>query len=157
VAVHWGGLHAIGGGAGDHDEKWDPQTREVADHSMAYLVAVALVDGDVTVDSFSEARISDPALRPLMQKIVVIDDPELTAEHAGELPRWPSRVELLLKDGRRLGRASGPPKGHPSTPWTITNWKPSSGAWPTAPCPANKAGSGSKPCGPSPAWTTSAP
>lgn len=116
VAVHWGGLHAIGGGAGDHDEKWDPQTREVADHSMAYLVAVALVDGDVTVDSFSEARISDPALRPLMQKIVVIDDPELTAEHAGELPRWPSRVELVLKDGRRLGRASGPPKGHPLNP-----------------------------------------
>lgn len=116
VSVHWGGWHAIGGGAGDHDEKWDPQTREVADHSMAYLVAAALVDGDLTVDSFNEERLADPALRPLMQKITVRDDPELTREHAGELPRWPSRVEFVLKDGRRLGRSSGPPKGHPLNP-----------------------------------------
>lgn len=116
VSVHWGGWHAIGGGAGDHDEKWDPQTREVADHSMAYLVAAALVDGDLNVDSFSEQRLADPALRPLMQKIVVRDDPELTREHAGELPRWPSRVEFVLSDGRRLGRSSGPPKGHPLNP-----------------------------------------
>ncbi|KAB2965783.1 MmgE/PrpD family protein [Zoogloea sp.] len=116
VSVHWGGWHAIGGGAGDHDEKWDPQTREVADHSMAYLVAAALVDGDLNVDSFSASRLADPALRPLMQKIVVRDDPELTREHAGELPRWPSRVEFVLKDGRRLGRSSGPPKGHPLNP-----------------------------------------
>lgn len=116
VSVHWGGWHAIGGGAGDHDEKWDPQTREVADHSMAYLVAAALVDGDLNVDSFNEERLADPALRPLMQKITVRDDPELTREHAGELPRWPSRVEFVLKDGRRLGRSSGPPKGHPLNP-----------------------------------------
>jgi len=116
VSVHWGGWHAIGGGAGDHDEKWDPRTREVADHSMAYLVAAALVDGDLNVDSFSDTRLTDPALRPLMQKIVVRDDPDLTREHAGELPRWPSRVEFVLKDGRRLGRRSGPPKGHPLNP-----------------------------------------
>lgn len=116
VSVHWGGWHAIGGGAGDRDQKWDPQTREVADHSMAYLVAAALVDGDLNVDSFNESRLADPALRPLMQKITVRDDPELTREHAGELPRWPSRVEFVLKDGRRLGRSSGPPKGHPLNP-----------------------------------------
>ena len=35
---------------------------------------------------------------------------------SGELPRWPSRVEFVLKDGRRLGRSSGPPKGHPLNP-----------------------------------------
>lgn len=116
VSLHWGGWHAIGGGAGDHDEKWNPVTRELADHSMAYLVAVALVDGELTVDSFAAARIADPALRPLMQKIVVREDPDLTREHAGELPRWPSRVELVLRDGRRLVRQSGPPKGHPLNP-----------------------------------------
>lgn len=116
VSLHWGGWHAIGGGAGDHDEKWNPVTRELADHSMAYVIAVALADGELTVDSFTEARIADPALRPLMQKIVVREDPELTREHAGELPRWPSHVEFLLRDGRRIGRRAGPPKGHPLNP-----------------------------------------
>ena len=68
VSLHWGGWHAIGGGAGDHDEKWNPLTREVADHSMAYAIAVALADGELTVDSFADGRIGDPALRPLMQR-----------------------------------------------------------------------------------------
>jgi len=113
VSVHWGGWHAIGGGAGDRDEKWNPTTRESADHSMAYVVAAALVDGALTPDSFAEDRIADPVLRALMQKIVVREDPELTREHAGEMPRWPSRVEIVLKDGRTLDRQSGPPKGHP--------------------------------------------
>jgi 2-methylcitrate dehydratase len=116
VSLHWGGWHAIGGGAGDHDEKWNPVTRELADHSMAYVIAVALADGELTVDSFADERIGDPALRPLMQKIVVQEDPELTREHAGELPRWPSRVEFVLKDRRRLIQRAGPPKGHPLNP-----------------------------------------
>lgn len=116
VSVHWGGWHAIGGGAGDHDDKWHPATRESADHSMAYCVAAALIDGELTPDSFTESRLGDPALHALMQQIVVEEDPALTRAHAGELPRWPSRVEVVLKDGRRLCRESGPPKGHPLNP-----------------------------------------
>jgi 2-methylcitrate dehydratase len=116
VSLHWGGWHAIGGGAGDHEEKWNPSTRESADHSMAYALGAALADGELTVDSFSEARIGDPLLRPLLQKIVVQEDPQLTREHAGELPRWPSRVDIDLADGRRISRESGSPKGHPLNP-----------------------------------------
>jgi len=116
VSVHWGGWHAIGGGAGDREEKWNPTTRESADHSMAFVVAAALADGGLSPDSFTDQRVSDPALRPLMQKIVVREDPQLTREHAGEVPRWPSRVEVVLNDGRRFARQSGPPKGHPMNP-----------------------------------------
>ena len=118
VKLHWGGWHAIGGGAGDREEKWNPSTRESADHSMAYVIAAALVDGALTPDSFADERIGDPALRPLMQRILVQEDPELTREHAGELPRWPSRVEIVLKDGKRISQQSGPPKGHPLNPLT---------------------------------------
>lgn len=116
VSVHWGGWHAIGGGAGDRDEKWNPSTRESADHSMAYVIAAALIDGALTLESFTPERIRDPALRPLMNKVVVQEDPELTREHAGELPRWPSRVEIFLKSGQCISRRSGPPKGHPLNP-----------------------------------------
>lgn len=116
VSVHWGGWHAIGGGAGDRDEKWNPSTRESADHSMAYAIAVSLADGRLTVDSFTTERILDPQLRPLMGRIEVREDPRLTREHAGEMPRWPSRVDIDLKDGRRISREAGPPKGHPLNP-----------------------------------------
>jgi len=116
VSLHRGGWHEIGGGAGDRDEKWNPGTRESADHSIAYAIAVALADGDVNVDSFGAARRGDPALHALMQKVVAQEDPRLTREHAGELPRWPSRVDIDLKDGRRVSRVAGPPKGHPLNP-----------------------------------------
>ena len=116
VALHWGGWHAIGGGAGDHEEKWNPTTRETADHSLAYLLAVALMDGELTLESFTAERLRDPSLRPLMQKIAVVEDPEMTREHAGELPRWPSRVTVVLTNGKRIEGRSGPPKGHPLDP-----------------------------------------
>lgn len=116
VSLHWGGWHAIGGGAGDRDEKWNPVTRETADHSMAYAVAAAMIDGDLTVDSFRDERLRDPRLRALMQKIVVQEDPELTREHAGELPRWPSRVDIDLLGGRRISHKAELPKGHPLNP-----------------------------------------
>jgi 2-methylcitrate dehydratase len=118
ISLHWGGWHAIGGGAGDREEKWDPSTRESADHSMPYLAAVALMDGEITLESFAEERIRDPSLRPLMQKIIVTEDPEMERQHAGELPRWPSVVEIVLKNGRRIGRHSDLPKGHPLNPLT---------------------------------------
>lgn len=116
ISLHWGGWHAIGGGAGDHDEKWAPATRETADHSLAYLVAVALLDGAITLQSFGEERLRDPAVRTLMQRIVVAEDPELTRAHAGELPGWPSVVEIILKNGKSLRQASAHPKGHPLDP-----------------------------------------
>lgn len=116
VALHWGGWHEIGGGQGDLAEKLCPSTRESADHSLHYLVAVALADGQVTADSFDEARLQDPALRRLMQRVSVTEDPHLTREHAGELPNWPSTVEVVLGDGTRLRRRARWPKGHPRNP-----------------------------------------
>jgi 2-methylcitrate dehydratase len=49
--------------------KWDPHTRETADHSMPYVIARGLLDGDIYLDSFSDAKINDPAARQLMSRI----------------------------------------------------------------------------------------
>jgi 2-methylcitrate dehydratase len=49
--------------------KWDPQNRETADHSMPYLLARALMDGDIYLDSFEPAKFRDPAVRQLMNKM----------------------------------------------------------------------------------------
>ncbi len=76
IETYWQAYHEIA----MHPSKWDPMTREVADHSLPYLLAVALVDGTIsTRDSFTPERIGDPTLRPLMRKIVVTEDPEFTA------------------------------------------------------------------------------
>jgi 2-methylcitrate dehydratase len=72
--------HLNGGGDNDHEQKWDPQGRETADHSIPYIVAVALSDGTLTPESFALDRIHDPALRPLMAKISVAADDDLTRD-----------------------------------------------------------------------------
>ena len=54
--------------AGDA-QKWEPETRETADHSMPYTVAVGLVHGDVGEEYFDERYIRDPVLRALTRKV----------------------------------------------------------------------------------------
>ena len=50
---------------GSEPEKWDPQTRETADHSMPYLLALGLVDGFVKADSFSPEKLRDTNCAPV--------------------------------------------------------------------------------------------
>ncbi len=56
--------------AGDID-KWEPKTRESADHSMPYTVAVALMHGEVEEKHFGDAYLRDPRLRALTQRVKV--------------------------------------------------------------------------------------
>lgn len=60
-------------------EKWDVHDRETADHSVPYLIAVALLDGEVTVRQFTDERIADPAVHQLIARVEVAEDPEMTA------------------------------------------------------------------------------
>jgi 2-methylcitrate dehydratase len=62
---------------GSEPEKWDPKTRETADHSLPYIFARALVDGPIRVASFNDDAVRDASLRPLMAKIKVIADDTL--------------------------------------------------------------------------------
>src|SRR5690606_15184623 len=67
VSVYWSAWHEIG----SEPEKWDPQTRETADHSLPYILARTLVDGTIDLKAFDEPAYKDPSLRPLMAKIHV--------------------------------------------------------------------------------------
>ena len=49
--------------------KFDPRNREMADHSMPYILARALLDGDIYLDSFTEQKYMDPAARALMARM----------------------------------------------------------------------------------------
>ena len=56
--------------AGDPD-KWAPTTRETADHSMPYTVAVALIHGTVEARHFDDEYLHDPAIRALTKRVKV--------------------------------------------------------------------------------------
>ncbi|MEM2430336.1 MAG: MmgE/PrpD family protein, partial [Nitrososphaerales archaeon] len=47
---------------GSGKEKWEPKSRETADHSLPYCVSVALMDGTLNLDSFKEEKLRDPKL-----------------------------------------------------------------------------------------------
>ena len=86
---------------GTDREKWAPATRETADHSMPYITARAMFDGDITNDSYTPAKLKDPRIVAFMQKITVTEDPALTARTGGAVP---TRVTAILADGRRVTR-----------------------------------------------------
>lgn len=96
-------------------EKWDPKTRETADHSIPYLVAAAFHDGRVTPATFAPSRIQDPALRPLIAKLTVAESPEFTRRYPAESC---TSVEVTTADGRRLTAETSHPKGHRRNPLT---------------------------------------
>jgi 2-methylcitrate dehydratase len=56
--------------------KYDPQTRETADHSLPYCLAACIVDGAVTPASFTKEKIFDPEIRSFLPKIKVEANPE---------------------------------------------------------------------------------
>lgn len=56
--------------AGD-PQKWTPETRETADHSMPYTVAVCLMHGDIGEEHFAEASFRDPRLLALTRRVRV--------------------------------------------------------------------------------------
>src|ERR1700731_1075186 len=87
--------------AGSEPEKWTPDTRETADHSLPYVTARAMLDGEVTNDSFAPEQLRDPRILAFMRKITVKEDPALTALMGDAVP---TRVTATLDDGQRVSR-----------------------------------------------------
>lgn len=96
-------------------EKWTPTTRETADHSLPYCIAVALMDGEVTLASFDEQRLHDPPLRALMQKIKVHRNAECNAQYPEGIP---NDITITLKSGETLREKVVFPRGHCRNPMT---------------------------------------
>jgi 2-methylcitrate dehydratase len=100
---------------GSEPEKWRPTSRETADHSMPYCVAIALVDGDVTLRSFTEDRLTDPTILGLMDKTRITEDPELNAGYPKGIP---NHLIVKLGDGDTLEKRVDYPRGHALNPMT---------------------------------------
>jgi 2-methylcitrate dehydratase len=100
--------------AGSEPEKWTPDTRETADHSLPYIVARAMFDGDINLRSFDQEKLRDPRLLSFMRKITVKPDPAFD-----EFPGAPPvRIAAILHDGGRIARQVDNMPGFSGLPMT---------------------------------------
>lgn len=89
---------AGGGGFGPKDR---PQTKEQADYNLKYLVAAALLDGQVGPAQLEEARIRADDAQALLAKVQIRPADEFTARYPDELG---CRVTIHLRDGRTFSQ-----------------------------------------------------
>ncbi len=94
-------------------EKWDPKTRETADHSLPYIVAAALLDGKVWLDTFKPERYLARDVREVMKKMSIKVDPEHDKLYPTGIK---NTIRVRLRDGRVLEASSTYPPGHWKNP-----------------------------------------
>lgn len=106
--------YVIGSGAND-PQKYDPTaSRETLDHSIPYIFAVALQDGEWHHErSYAPERAARRDTVELWQKITTAEDPEWTRRYHLPEPSFGGRVEIELLDGTRIVDEIGVADAHP--------------------------------------------
>lgn len=93
--------------------KYQPTTKETADHSLPYVIAAAVADGNVLPDSFSDEKLKDPRIWDLLGKIKVVADPEIDDMFPG-VKR--ARVSITTNAGETHIAQVDHAKGSPNNP-----------------------------------------
>src|SRR5467141_4040635 len=108
---------AAGDIIGSEMEKWKPETREAAEHSLPYITAIALIDGEVTSKQFERERFADPKVWKFLEKVKVERNAELSAMYPGAVANI---VHVDLADGKRLTKRVDYPLGNAPNPTEIS-------------------------------------
>jgi len=95
--------------------KYDPRSKETADHSLPYVIAAALADGQVTPAQFEADKIMDERIRAQLNKVVVVADAEIEAAFP-ELQT--AIVTVTTTGGDEFTKQLDYPKGDPRNPLT---------------------------------------
>jgi 2-methylcitrate dehydratase len=88
-------------GGGSFGPKDNPQSKEQADYNLKYLIAAALLDGEVGPAQLEAARVQAGDAQALLRRVTVKPDAEFTAQYPDALN---TRVTIKCKDGRVLTR-----------------------------------------------------
>jgi 2-methylcitrate dehydratase len=100
-------------GSGEEGGKKEIRSKEQADHSLPYLLAVALLDGQVTPEQFAPERILQPDVQELLQRVEVRPAADLTARFPAE---HACRMEAHLAGGAILAAAKSDYEGFLTRP-----------------------------------------
>ena len=93
--------------------KYHPTTKETADHSLPYCIAVAIAKGNVLPSDFEEKALQDQSVLQLLPKIKVIANPEIDAIFPN-VKR--AIVTITTKDGRTFKKQEDFARGEPERP-----------------------------------------
>lgn len=95
----------------------EPHNRTAAMLSLQYCVAVALLDGEVTLRQFADDRLDDERVRSTMRKVrMLVSEEELLSLQPGL--GLGSIVAIICHDGRRFEQRVVAPKGHTLNPFS---------------------------------------
>jgi len=109
IASHEAGYTILG----KDPEKWNPLTKETADHSLPYIVGMALLEGKIDNSTYSEKKFRDPKILEFLKKITVIEDKTLSAMYPEAVA---NRVTVKLSSGKVVSKQVDYHKGHPKNP-----------------------------------------
>ncbi len=91
--------HIIGGG--EEGDKTVVRTKEGADHSLPYMIAVAVLDGQVMPEQYRPARIVSGDVQSLLRKVKIKPSLEYSQRFPDEMA---CRITVNLRDGRKIIR-----------------------------------------------------
>ncbi len=98
---------------GMEPDKWHPKTKETADHSLPYIVAVTLMDGEITLKQFDSNHLGNQRLLDLVQKVKVQEKQEYTDIYGTS---FPNKIIINMNNGKFHSKEVKDPKGHPLNP-----------------------------------------
>jgi 2-methylcitrate dehydratase len=98
---------------GSSPEQWKPTSRETADHSLPYITAVALADGEITTRQFAEKRFTDAKLLELVARVKVVRNAELSRKYPMEVGNI---VTIKTTGGKTLTKRVDVPTGNALRP-----------------------------------------
>ncbi|GJM24797.1 MAG: propanediol utilization protein [Phycisphaerae bacterium] len=114
-SIHIGSFEAAVSIIGSEPEKLRPTSRETADHSMFYCCAAALTDGDVTLPTFDDERLTDKTLLDLIDRTKIVEDAELNKGYPKGIP---NDITITCTDGTKVNKRVDFPRGHAENPMT---------------------------------------
>ncbi len=100
---------------GSSPEQWRPTSRETADHSLPYITAIALADGELTAKQFDPDRFTDPKMLKLLSRVTVSRHAELSRKYPVEVGNI---VTIKTTGGKTLTRRVDVPTGNALKPLT---------------------------------------
>jgi 2-methylcitrate dehydratase len=86
-------------GGGEEGDKTTVRTKEQADHSLPYMIAAALCDGELLPAQYSPERIAAKDVQELLRRVTIKSSAEFSARFPGKMP---CRVVITLRNRRRF-------------------------------------------------------